>query len=114
VPVDCRDLALLVARYHGDIHRAANWLRQRSSGFWKATDACADPRFEQLLSKPVPVTFMVVAAGRTFPIRHRRSSVRPWRWLRGVDAAAIARSAWRLDDPRSMLSRKTLSTVGVQ
>jgi tRNA nucleotidyltransferase (CCA-adding enzyme) len=50
VPVDCRDLALLVARYHGDIHRAHELTAATIVRLLENTDALRRPgRFEQLL-----------------------------------------------------------------
>lgn len=55
VPVDCRDLALLAARHHGNLHRAApgtgNTLRPATMvGLLEKTDAFRRPeRFAQLL-----------------------------------------------------------------
>lgn len=50
VPLDCRDLALLVARYHGDIHRARDLAPATLVRLLENTDALRRPaRFEQLL-----------------------------------------------------------------
>jgi hypothetical protein len=83
VPVDCRDLALLVARYHGDIHRGPELAPATIVRLLESTDACADLPASNNSSRLVPATFMVVAAGRTCPIVHRRFSVRPWRCCAG-------------------------------
>ena len=49
-PADCRDLALLTARYHGDIHRAAELRESTLVKLLENTDALRLPqRFEQLL-----------------------------------------------------------------
>ena len=49
-PADCRDLALLAARYHGDIHRAAELRPETIVRLFEKTDALRRPqRFEQLL-----------------------------------------------------------------
>lgn len=51
VPSDCRDLALLAARYHGDIHRAAELRADTVVRLFESTDALRRPeRFEQLLA----------------------------------------------------------------
>jgi len=50
VPNDCRDLALLMARYHGNIHRAADLKASTIVTLLEKTDALRRPeRFQQLL-----------------------------------------------------------------
>ncbi len=50
VPSDCRDLALLVARYHGDVHRGDELTAATMVRILENTDALRRPgRFEQLL-----------------------------------------------------------------
>jgi len=50
VPCDCRDLALLAARYHGDIHRARELRAETVIKLFQSTDAWRRPeRFTQLL-----------------------------------------------------------------
>jgi tRNA nucleotidyltransferase (CCA-adding enzyme) len=50
VPTDCRDLALLAARYHGDIHRALELNGKTTLKLLESSDALRRPeRFEQLL-----------------------------------------------------------------
>ncbi len=50
VPNDCRDLALLMARYHGNIHRAVELKASTIVGLLEKTDALRRPdRFRQLL-----------------------------------------------------------------
>ena len=49
-PADCRELALLVARYHGDIHRAAELRASTLVTLLEQADALRRPqRFEQVL-----------------------------------------------------------------
>ncbi|MDX9707029.1 MAG: multifunctional CCA addition/repair protein [Azospira sp.] len=49
-PADCRDLALLVARYHGDVHRAAELRPDTVVRLFEKCDALRRPqRFTQLL-----------------------------------------------------------------
>jgi tRNA nucleotidyltransferase (CCA-adding enzyme) len=51
VPVECRDLAILTARYHGNIHRAAELRPATIVGLFEKTDALRRPeRFAQLLA----------------------------------------------------------------
>jgi len=50
VPGECRDLALLMARYHGNIHRAADLRASTIVGLFEKCDALRRPgRFQQLL-----------------------------------------------------------------
>src|SRR3989304_2402879 len=50
VPADCRDLALLAARYHGDIHRAAELRAETVIRLFQSADAWRRPeRFTHLL-----------------------------------------------------------------
>ncbi len=50
VPNDCRDLALMTARYHGNIHRAADLRPSTVVTLLEKTDALRRPdRFQQLL-----------------------------------------------------------------
>ena len=51
VPNDCRDLALLAARYHGEIHRAQELRPATVVKLFERCDALRRPeRFEDLLS----------------------------------------------------------------
>ena len=50
VPADCRDLALLTARYHSDVHRAFELRPETVFRLFQSADAWRKPeRFEQLL-----------------------------------------------------------------
>jgi len=50
VPNDCRDLALLMARYHGNVHRVADLKASTIVTLFEKTDALRRPeRFRQLL-----------------------------------------------------------------
>lgn len=50
VPNDCRDLALLVARYHGDVHRALELRASTITDMLQAVDAYRKPtRFDEFL-----------------------------------------------------------------
>jgi len=90
-PADCRDLALLVARYHGDIRRGPDLRAATITRLLEHTDALRRPqRFEQLLAacgcdyhgrlgwaeKPIPA-----------PDLFRKALAA----MRAVDAASIAR-----------------------
>lgn len=51
VPNECRDLALLMAQYHGNIHRATDLRASTMVGLLEKTDALRRPeRFRQLLA----------------------------------------------------------------
>jgi tRNA nucleotidyltransferase (CCA-adding enzyme) len=51
IPNDCRDLALLMARYHGNIHRAVELRPSTIVELFEKTDALRRPeRFQQLLA----------------------------------------------------------------
>ena len=61
IPADCRDLAMLAARYHGDIHRARELRAETIIKLFQSTDAWRRPeRFAQLLQ-----TCATDAHGRT-------------------------------------------------
>jgi tRNA nucleotidyltransferase (CCA-adding enzyme) len=61
VPADCRDLGLLVARYHGDIHRAEQLRPDTIVRLFQNCDAWRKPqRFQQILE-----ACMADARGRT-------------------------------------------------
>ena len=61
VPADCRDLAMLAARYHSDIHRARELRAETIIKLFQSTDAWRRPeRFAQLLQ-----TCATDAHGRT-------------------------------------------------
>jgi tRNA nucleotidyltransferase (CCA-adding enzyme) len=50
IPKDCRDLAVLVARYHGDVHRASELKPSTIADMLQAVDAYRKPqRFEEFL-----------------------------------------------------------------
>ena len=91
-PADCRDLALLVARFHGDIRRGPELRAATVTRLLEHTDALRRPeRFEQLLAacncdyrgrlgwsdKPIPAPDLFRTALAA---------------MRAVDAAAIARA----------------------
>ena len=90
VPKDARDLALLVARYHGDVHRAAELEPSTLADMLQAVDAYRKPgRFEEFLQacacdfhgRPGYATKSYVQAER-FQQAHAAA--------RSVDAGAIA------------------------
>lgn len=92
VPNDCRDLALLAARWHGDIHRGAVLRAATVVSLLEKTDALRRPeRFSELLQ--VCQCDFVGRLGQEdadyqVPERFRQALAA----VRGVDAGAVARS----------------------
>jgi tRNA nucleotidyltransferase (CCA-adding enzyme) len=91
-PVDCRELALLVARYHGDIHRAAELRASTLVKLLESSDALRRPqRFEQLLEAcACDFHGRLGWAGKPYspPALFRQVLAA----IRGVDAATIVRA----------------------
>ena len=91
VPGDCRDLALLAARYHGDIHRAQELRVQTVMKLLAAADVYRKPqRFDELLA-----ACEADYRGRT---GYEQRAYPQAQWLRaaadaanGVDAGAVAK-----------------------
>jgi tRNA nucleotidyltransferase (CCA-adding enzyme) len=91
VPADCRDLGLLAARYHGDVHRARELRAETVFKLFQAADAWRRPeRFNALLQ-----VCASDARGRT---GHEQDAYPQADYLlqlletaRGVDAGEIAR-----------------------
>ncbi|MFY9326685.1 MAG: multifunctional CCA addition/repair protein [Georgfuchsia sp.] len=96
VPADCRDLALLVARFHGDIGRVSE---MRAATIVKLLESCdvirRPERFEQIL-----LACEADYRGRTGYEARRFEAVERWREFGAVvcniDAAGIAK---RCEDP---------------
>ncbi len=119
-PADCRELALLTARYHGDIHRATELRATTLVTLLENADALRRPqRFEQLLEAcacdfhgrlgwaekpyPPPAIFMQALAA-----------------VRGVDAAMIVRAcpdaaqiSSRLHEARAAAVKRAWSTLQI-
>ena len=115
-PADCRDLALLVARHHGDIRRGPEMSAATVTKLLENADALRRPhRFRQLLDacacdfhgrlgweeKPIPSPELFLIALDA---------------IRAIDAAAIARSCkdatqipQRLHDARVVAVKKALA-----
>jgi tRNA nucleotidyltransferase (CCA-adding enzyme) len=96
VPTECRELAVLVARYHGDIHRAAELRPETIVKLIEHADGMRRPdRFMQML-----LACECDARGRTghnedaYPQAQRLLSA--LMAVRSVDAGAIAKAC---DDP---------------
>ena len=119
VPVDCRDLALLMARYHGNIHRAADLRAGTIVELFEKTDALRRPeRFRMLLE-----TCRCDYNGRLgwterdyFPPALLNAALAA---VNAVDAGAIARNCTarsdipeRVHEARVAAVRKTLNESG--
>jgi tRNA nucleotidyltransferase (CCA-adding enzyme) len=111
IPNDCRDLATLAARYHGDIHRAAELKPATIVRLLEQTDALRRPeRFEELLlsaacdfhGRPGYESLFYAPAGLL-----RRSLEA----ARAVDAAAIARRVQRPDKIAAALHEARVHAV---
>ena len=102
MPTECRDLALLVARYHGDIHRAAELRPETIVTIIENADGVRRPdRFMQML-----VACECDARGRTgheddeYPQAQRFLAALTA--VRAVDAGAIAKAC---SDPAQIPQR---------
>lgn len=96
VPGDCRDLALLTARFHGIVHRAFELRPKTLLTLLQNTDAIRQPqRFEQLL-RACGADFRGRSGheGRDYP--QADFLLQALEAARGVDAGAVAR---RCDEP---------------
>lgn len=102
-PKDCRDLALLVARYHGNVHRANELKSSTIADMLQAVDAYRKPqRFEEFLQacacdfhgRPGYAAKLYSQAGRL---------QKAYLAAKRVDAGAIAAELTRkLADPREL------------
>jgi len=93
VPNDCRDLALLAARYHGEIHRAGELRPATIVKLFEHCDALRRPeRFEDLLLSAA-CDFHGRPGYESLPYAPAPLLRRALRAARGVDAASIARQA---------------------
>ena len=90
VPGECRDLALLAARYHGDIHRAAELRPATVVTLLERTDALRRPeRFRQLLEAcRADFNGRLGWGERPYPSEARLLAALAA--ARGVDAGAVA------------------------
>jgi len=101
VPSDCRDVGLLAARFHGDIHRVAELRPETRLTVLERCDALRRPeRFDQIL-----LACEADYRGRLGWEERDYAQARSWRAalaaVRGVDAGGIAReTAERAADTR--------------
>jgi tRNA nucleotidyltransferase (CCA-adding enzyme) len=93
VPGDCHELALAVARYHGDIHRAEELRPATIVNLLERTDALRRPeRFEELL-RACACDFHGRPGFESLPYAPATLLRKALDAARGVDAGAIARTA---------------------
>ncbi|HMW17791.1 MAG TPA: multifunctional CCA addition/repair protein [Accumulibacter sp.] len=91
VPGDCRDLALLVARFHGDIHRGEELTASTIVRLLESCDALRRPaRFEQLLDA-CACDFHGRIGWQAVPYTPPALFRRALATVQSVDAATIAR-----------------------
>lgn len=89
-PAECRDLALLVARYHGDIRRGPELRAATITKLLESADALRRPqRFEQLL-EACACDFHGRLGWEDKPNRDAQLFLKALDAIRSVDAAAIA------------------------
>jgi tRNA nucleotidyltransferase (CCA-adding enzyme) len=102
VPAECRDLALLAARFHGDIHRAGELRAATIAGLLEKTDALRRPqRFATLLAVCVcDYRGRRGHADDDYP--QRELLLRALAAVRAVDAAAVVRAT---SDPATIPQR---------
>ena len=91
-PAECRDLALLVARYHGDIRRGPEMRAATIAGLLEKTDALRRPqRFAQLL-EACACDYHGRLGWEDKPIPEPELFLQALAAARAVDAATIAKS----------------------
>jgi len=91
-PAECRDLARLMARYHGDIRRGPELRAATVAKLLETTDALRRPqRFQQLL-EACACDFHGRLGWADKPLPAPELFEKALRAMRAVDAAAIARS----------------------
>ena len=102
VPGDCRDLALLVARFHGDIHRGEELTASTIVRLLESCDALRRPaRFEQLLDA-CACDFHGRIGWQAVPYTPPALFRRALATVQSVDAATIARQT---NEPAKIAAR---------
>ncbi len=110
VPGECRDLAMLVARHHGNIHRGPELGAAAIVRLLESTDALRRPaRFEQLL-QACACDFHGRLGWQDVPYPAPQLFRQALDLVRNVDAAAIARSC---PDPGKIAARLHEARVAV-
>ncbi len=113
VPADCRELAVLVARHHGDIHRAPQLPATDIVRLLEETDALRRPhRFEQLL-EACACDFNGRLGWQDAPYPAGPLVRQALAQARAVDAASIARSCNDRGDIARRLREARVAAVGL-
>ena len=90
VPLECRDLARLVARWHGNVHRAAELRASTWLDLFSAADALRRPERAGRPGRGLRVRQAVATRRRATATIRRRSLREAFDVLRGVQAGAVA------------------------
>ncbi|MFT3962289.1 multifunctional CCA addition/repair protein [Propionivibrio sp.] len=110
-PVECRDLALLVARYHGDIRRGPEMRASTIVRLLEKADALRRPqRFQQLL-QACDCDFHGRLGWEDRPVPGRELFPAALEAAQSVDAAAIARACERKEDIPGRLHAARVAAV---
>ena len=120
VPNDCRELGLLSARYHGDVHRALELNPATVLKILESVDALRrQPRFEELLAA-CESDFRGRAGYRDAPYPQAELMRRALSAAQGVDAGALARQGGvpdairiRVHDARLAAIKQALGSAAV-
>ena len=110
-PTECRDLALLVARYHGDIRRGPEMRASTIVRLLEKADALRRPqRFQQLL-QACECDFHGRLGWEDRPVPGREQFPAALEAAQSVDAAAIARACERKEDIPGRLHAARVAAV---
>ena len=110
-PAECRDLALLVARYHGDIRRGPEMRASTIVHLLEKADALRRPqRFQQLL-QACDCDFHGRLGWEDRPVPGRELFPAALEAAQSVDAAAIARACERKEDIPGRLHAARVAAV---
>ena len=110
-PAECRDLALLVARYHGDIRRGPELRASTIVRLLEKADALRRPqRFQQLL-QACDCDFHGRLGWEDRPVPGRELFPAALEAAQSVDAAAIARACERKEDIPGRLHAARVAAV---
>ena len=111
VPNDCRDLALLAARYHGDVHRAQELSSSTLLKILEAVDAFRRrPRFEALLDA-CEADFRGRAGARDAPYPQAERMRQALAAAETVDAGAVARVCREPEAIRNRVHQARLAAI---
>ena len=113
-PAECRDLALLVARYHGDIRRGPEMRASTIVRLLEKADALRRPqRFQQLL-QACDCDFHGRLGWEDRPVPGRELFPAALEAAQSVDAAAIARACERKEDIPGRLHAARVAAVAAR